>query len=132
MIQLIYVSQHKSLSFQEAQQILNNSFAKNKTLDMGGVLIYAEGHFIQCLEGDDTLIEETFKKIKKDTRHENIVEIAKDKIEQRSFDGWNMSLVNERGFNSIVKKYCDNETFNPYFMSKETILTLLQEITKVM
>lgn len=132
MIQLMYVSQHKSLSFDEAQQILNNSFSKNKKLDITGALVYVRGYFIQCIEGDAAIMEALFERIKRDTRHENVVTIAKDSIEKRFFDGWSMSLVNERGYNSVVKKYCDDDTFNPYFIDKQILLQLIKEISNVM
>jgi len=64
--------------------------------------------------------------------NKSIIQIAKEKIEQRSFDGWNMSLVNEKAFQDILNKYVKNEEFNPYFLDKETILAMLQGISKIM
>lgn len=132
MIQLIYVSQAKDLSLEDIQAILQSSLNKNKTLDISGSLIYVKGYFVQCIEGEDETIEQAYGRIVQDTRHENIVTISKESIKERFFDGWSMSLVNERAYKEIVIKQCEDEECNLYFMPKQSLLDLLQKIASVM
>lgn len=132
MVQILYVSQHKSLSIDEVQTILSNSFSKNKVAHISGALVYIQGYFIQCLEGESAEMEIVFEKIQKDTRHENLVVLSKEKIQTRLFDEWSMSFVNAMAYESIVKKYFKDEAFNPYFMEKQALLQLLKEISLVM
>ncbi len=132
MIQLVYVSKAKDLSLEDIQAILRSSLDKNNTLHISGSLIFVKGYFVQCIEGEDATIEQTYERILQDTRHENIVIISKESIKERFFDGWSMSLVNERAYKEIVIKYCEDEECNLYFMEKKNMLTMLKEIASVM
>lgn len=95
---LIYVSSAlKKQSDAELEAILESSVRNNKKNNVTGMLLYADGNFLQILEGEEVAIDEIFKRVEKDPRHRNIIVMDRDVIQQRSFEKWNMGfrLVNE-------------------------------------
>jgi hypothetical protein len=66
---------------------------KNAELQITGLLSYRGGHYIQVLEGDDSIVDQLFSKIRLDPRHEQIVVLFDFKITQRCFPDWDMKLV---------------------------------------
>lgn len=59
----------------------------------GDVLLYANGHFIQCLEGPDASLRAVFASILADVRHRDIYTLVDKAIEQRDFAGWTMGYA---------------------------------------
>lgn len=100
MISLCYVSaatQHMTNS--ELVQCLEQ-FRKNNTLiNVTGLLLYnGHGTFLQVLEGDEEVVEELYRHINADPRHQRINCLGRRAITQRSFPDWSMgfkSLENE-------------------------------------
>ena len=68
---------------------------KNETLNISGMLLYLDPFFIQILEGEEAIVNESFNIIKHDSRHHKVKIIYKKPIEARSFPNWTM------GFNKI-------------------------------
>ena len=71
-----------------------NNFRKSIT----GILIYTNNNFLQVLEGEENVVNETFKIISLDIRHRNIFKIIDTTIEERIFEDYNF------GFTTINKK----------------------------
>ncbi len=98
LIQLIYVSSAlKKQSDAELDAILESSVRNNKKNNVSGMLLYADGNFLQVLEGEEAAIDETFTRVEKDPRHHGIIVLERDAIQERSFAQWSMGfrLVNE-------------------------------------
>ncbi len=88
---LIYVSVRKpKCTEKEIDNILAACQRNNDHLDITGVLLYSNTHFVQYLEGAYESIFELYEKIKKDDRHENVVMISSSPIRQRYFPSWQM------------------------------------------
>lgn len=97
---LIYVSSAtKMMNDEELLFLLEQSRRKNLTLNITGLLLYAEGTFIQILEGGRAEVEDLFyKTIAVDPRH-HLVTVTMTGLEpKRSFPDWSM------GFKSMERK----------------------------
>lgn len=88
---LVYVSERKpNCTEDEIQKILASCKRNNTDLDITGVLLYSDKYFVQYLEGEFSKIFGLYDKIKKDTRHRNVIMISASVIEERSFPSWQM------------------------------------------
>ncbi|MDP9076544.1 MAG: BLUF domain-containing protein [Bacteroidota bacterium] len=95
----------------ELTRLLAISTHNNSRNGITGLLLYADGNFIQLLEGEQGVVLETYKRISLDQRHGGITEIASGPLAGRNFPEWTM------GFKSIgtisntpFKKYLDPAT----------------------
>jgi len=90
--QLVYVSNAK-FGFEERdmKSILVASRRNNPALDVSGLLVYADGVFIQVLEGAEKTIEQLYEKIAEDVRHDNVAVILDQNCDERTFPRWAMA-----------------------------------------
>lgn len=90
-------------------QILNSSRKNNKEKGITGVLSYRDGFYIQVLEGSEEAVNSLFSKILADSRHHEVTVILNEAIEQRSFSGWYMRLLDsvakDRCFRNFIARY---------------------------
>lgn len=92
--QLIYTSQaHEDLTPEALQAIASAAARNNARVDVSGLLIYDQGCFLQVMEGEDPVILALFQRLKKDTRHSNMVKLIHEPIAQRRFAKWSMGLA---------------------------------------
>jgi hypothetical protein len=90
---LVYASLAKeNFTDEKLEQLLQFARAKNEKQDITGMLLYRDGIFVQALEGEEKDIDTLFEKIKRDTRHKEIVLVTKQPIKQRSFPDWTMGF----------------------------------------
>ena len=75
-------------------EILDEAIAFNKRSDISGCLLYDQGYFVQILEGERTVVEVLYQKIKKDPRHFQIDVLSKGESQNRIFKSWNMGFIN--------------------------------------
>lgn len=95
---LVYVSVRKdNCTEEEIDKILKACERNNDKLDITGVLLYSDTHFVQYLEGDYKEIMGLYDKIKGDNRHKNVVLITTGNIKERTFPSWEMGAkkINE-------------------------------------
>ncbi len=67
-------------------------------MGISGMLLYADGNFIQVLEGENEAIDSLYSKITNDRRHNSFSVLINSEIKQRSFADWSM------GFKKISKE----------------------------
>ena len=93
LIQLIYVSnaQHE-VAAGELERILEASARNNAAHSITGMLLYANGSFLQILEGEAAAVDETFERVSQDPRHTNIFLLEREAIGERSFARWSMGF----------------------------------------
>jgi len=127
--QIVYASKASKFSFEEINNILTDSYVNNKNRGIKGVLLYAQGFFVQCIIGNKVDIQQTFERIKKDKRHEDIVVIVSGEVEELLFDDWTMSYVNEDAYRTLVEPIVKNEIFNPYFLEPKVALEVLKQVS---
>ena len=93
---LVYTSlANQKMSDDNLKDLLKKARIKNERLNMTGMLLYLDPFFIQILEGEEAIVNETYNIIKQDSRHVQVKLIYKKPIEERSFPNWTM------GFNKI-------------------------------
>lgn len=92
--QLIYRSRALTdLSDVELERIVSTSQLNNKSLNVTGILLYADEYFMQVLEGPTREIEKLFARIQTDHRHTEVVLISVHPIHLRRFEQWSMQWV---------------------------------------
>lgn len=91
LIQLIYLSSLSDRKYEhEIGNILESSVRRNGEDGITGMLLYANGNFLQVLEGESAAVDRTFQRICADPRHEDIVELIRLPVEERDFPQWSM------------------------------------------
>ena len=75
------------------RDILYTSVQLNRRHGITGALIAARKHYLQILEGEQEVVEETYSSICKDPRHTNIILIVSRPVGKALFSQWRM-----RGF----------------------------------
>ncbi len=90
---IVYVSSAApGFQQEELNDILTSARRNNAFSGVTGMLLFAEGNFFQVLEGPDKIVEETFSRIKLDSRHTGIIMLLRTAIEERSFPDWTMGF----------------------------------------
>ena len=88
---LIYISTAVNLlTDEELKEILISSRKNNSAKNISGLLLYADGVFLQLLEGEKIDVEQTYKKIENDLRHKKITILVKGEHDNRAFPDWSM------------------------------------------
>lgn len=85
---LVYVSSAApGFRTEELANIIAAGRRNNARNGVTGLLLYAEGSFLQALEGGPEALAATMGRIRRDPRHQGILEIYRAPISQRSFPG---------------------------------------------
>jgi hypothetical protein len=131
LVRLVYVSYaNTAMPDSEIKQILEKSQANNKKAKLGGVLIYSDRYFFQCLEGEREEINQTYLRIAKDTRHGKCVVVAYSQINSRLFPAWSMAYVSFNGLrNELVFKYSEKGLFKPYEYTAGQAMDFLSDVS---
>lgn len=74
----------------DLETILEASRRNNEAAGLTGVLLFAEGNFIQALEGPREALDATYDRILDDPRHRTIIELYRAPISARNFPDWSM------------------------------------------
>ena len=94
LISLIYVSTAaSSLTEQDLEDILVASRRNNAARELTGMLLYADGLFIQVLEGPVQMVRAMYDRIAEDPRHTDVMTLMEEAIPTRSFSQWLMAYA---------------------------------------
>jgi hypothetical protein len=77
-------------SAEEIDHLLRKARSRNEQELVTGVLLYADGTFLQYLEGPLAGLERVYAAILRDPLHHQIFEMIREPIERREFDEWTM------------------------------------------
>jgi hypothetical protein len=72
--------------------LLNKSWASNKSKSISGMLVLLQDKFIQLLEGDREDVLSSFAKICDDPRHNHIQILIEGSSDHRIFNDWSMGF----------------------------------------
>ncbi len=75
----------------EFRDILATSRRNNAAAGVTGALLYNDGVFAQTLEGSFEAVQAVFERIQCDTRHDDIVILQADNVDDRLFSSWAMA-----------------------------------------
>ena len=93
MIQISYISSATPpMSTEDLLVLLRQCRENNAGRGVTGMLLYANGTFLQVLEGPDQVIDDLVEIIKKDSRHSNIKMLYRKPIERRQYSDWSMGF----------------------------------------
>lgn len=107
---LCYTSRRTTQTEECVQKIIEESQKNNAENDLTGVLLYSEEFFIQYLEGSPINVTETYSKIKRDSRHEEVVLLGYNEIEERIFKEWRMKAIHiQNEMNCLKKQFTEQE-----------------------
>ena len=129
LVRLLYASRVVEPAAAATESILAQSRTHNPASGITGILCYGGGIFLQALEGGRMPISELYGHIQKDTRHKDVVLLSYEEITERRFGGWTMGQVNVAKLNnSILLKYSEKPELDPYSVSGNMSLALLEEL----
>ncbi|MBD3893951.1 BLUF domain-containing protein [Hydrogenophaga sp.] len=130
LVRLLYVSRAVDPNCCAAiESILEVSRAHNLQHGITGVLCYGGGTFLQAIEGGRGAVNQLYNHIVVDRRHADVLLLYYEEISERRFGGWTMGQVNLAKVNtSIVLKYSERPEFDPYAVSGQVSLALLEEL----
>lgn len=90
---LIYASQAiKPVDTGSLQAILEKARTRNEQDGVTGFLLYADESFLQILEGEEAVLDDTFARIEKDPRHSGLRLLQRSPISKRRFGAWSMGF----------------------------------------
>ncbi len=130
LVRLLYVSRAvDKVSQEELLKILSQSKANNPESGITGVLCSSGPIFMQCLEGGRMQVNALYCQIAADTRHTEVAILSYEEISERKFANWSMGLVNLEHVNpSLLLRYSESATLDPYGVSGTASMALLQEL----
>jgi hypothetical protein len=129
LVRLLYASRAIDPSAEAIEAILAQSRQYNPTSGITGILCYGGGIFLQAIEGGRMPVSELYGHIQRDARHKDVVLLHYEEISERRFGGWTMGQVNMSKINhSILLKYAEKPELNPYAVSGQVSLALLEEL----
>lgn len=97
--QIVYCSRSRLARSEEAQAIVDIVQAAaflNARNGITGALTLQDGVFVQMLEGAPSAIDILMLHLHFDARHEDIVVVARDRIDRRAFAAWGMTTLESR------------------------------------
>ncbi|NDB10617.1 MAG: BLUF domain-containing protein, partial [Betaproteobacteria bacterium] len=132
MIRVTYLSQAtEPFSARALVDLLEHCREKNPRLGVTGVLIYANGTFLQVIEGDEAAVDRLMAVIERDSRHTNVKIVRRESVTSRQYSDWSMGFerVTDRTLQEIPGlRNFGLRNFNPDYLSGhgEVVETLLE------
>ncbi len=91
--QFLYLSRatHK-MAESDLRDLLEGSRRSNMVHGITGLLLYADMHFIQCLESASEAVAQLTENIRRDARNEAFTVLLDRQVDERSFQKWSMGF----------------------------------------
>ncbi|MBM3339889.1 MAG: BLUF domain-containing protein [Betaproteobacteria bacterium] len=121
MLRVTYLSRETdSFSARGLIELLEHCKNNNPALGITGMLMYANGTFLQTLEGEAETVEILLAKIERDKRHHGFQVIKRESIDERIYKNWSMGferLTEAALHDEPALKAFQLDDFNPEFLS---------------
>lgn len=109
--------------------ILQTSRRNNPSNGITGVLCTNNYIFLQLLEGGRKEVSETYNRIARDPRHNDVQLLHMEEVSERKFSGWSMGKVSFDRVNlAILLKYSSKAVLDPYSVPGSSSIALLDEL----
>ncbi len=122
MIQMCYLSSAAHpMSTEQLLELLKQCLDFNPASGVTGMLLYANGTFLQALEGDEKIVADLYSKIEKDGRHIDVKMLHRRTIETRQYAEWSMGFrrVSDAELQQVEGLRDFNERdFNPEYLAE--------------
>lgn len=130
LVRLLYASRSSSTLSQDViDGLLASSRRNNPALGVTGLLCHSGDIFMQVLEGGRDVVNGLYTRISADPRHHDVTLLHYEEITERRFAGWTMGQVNLARVNpSTLLKYSERPVLDPYSVSGQVSMALLQEL----
>ncbi len=93
-ISLVYASiATRDLHAGELIELLDAARSWNAAAGVTGLLVLADGSFLQVLEGSAEAVDTLFAEISRDERHTEVRVLSRTEVTEREFDGWSMGFA---------------------------------------
>jgi Sensors of blue-light using FAD len=110
-------------------EILRQSRENNTRSGITGLLILANGIFVQVIEGGRGEVSNLLARIMRDSRNRQVEVLAFEEITERSFGSWTMGQVSMASVNAaLVLKYSERPDLDPFSMTASATMSFLQEL----
>ena len=119
LVRLIYVSRFApGIGSDDLRDIVRISRVKNPERHVTGLLCYAPGVFLQCLEGPREAVNELYRAIAADARHRDATVLEYADIRERTFGKWAMAYVRAVDLGELSELLPSaGERFDPFEMT---------------
>ena len=130
LVRLVYVSRSvKPGDEAHTESILASSQDHNASNGITGILCQGGGIFLQVLEGGRNQVNALYAHLIRDARHTDVVLLHYEEVKERRYSGWAMGQVNLAKLNaSVVLKYSETPVLDPYSVSGDVSIALLEEL----
>ncbi|MDP9096136.1 MAG: BLUF domain-containing protein [Pseudomonadota bacterium] len=92
--QIVYSSDAETpMQTGDLEELLEHARRSNAANGITGALVYAEGMFLQILEGDEGRVKDLMAKIRRDVRHDNVTVLREGEVPAATFGSWKMAYV---------------------------------------
>jgi len=121
MFRIVYVSSaSKYFSKQEIEDMLERARPKNAIIGITGMLLYKDGNFMQCLEGEEETVTKLANTIQGDDRHTGFLVLMRGPAESRLFPDSPMGFhdlgqdppTNHPGYHEFIDSPLARSTFS--------------------
>lgn len=103
MRRIIYTSRAApDLDRAELIRLLYRARIANEGREMSGVLIHAQGRFLQVIEGHTWKLLAAFENIRRDPRHMDVEVLWERSIARATFPSWPMRYFDERNIGKAI------------------------------
>ena len=111
--QILYCSlMAQPMTKEEIEHLAQTAASLNRMDHITGLLMYADGVFVQLIEGPRQAVNQLWARLLRDPRHKGVVQLYHRKeVESRVCEGWDMKLVT-RGFVQTVIHEARTEVVN--------------------
>lgn len=122
-----------TIGSEELNDILTVSRRNNENTAVTGVLLFNSNFFLQCLEGSRAAVNNIYCRICCDKRHHNLQMLTYGEVSRRLFGNWRMAYLPwTETTRTIIAQYSIGSEFNPYQMSAQSALELLDELGRLL
>jgi len=117
------------MDMKQLEDIVSVSRENNPRMCVSGVLCYAPGLFLQCLEGPRKAVNEIYRTIMGDPRNKDGILLKYAEIDERVFEEWSMAYVRaDQLTESIMLKYGSCRVFDPFSMTGRQALGFVRSL----
>jgi hypothetical protein len=89
---LVYVSSAvAAVSDDQLVHLLTRARVRNIECQVTGLLLFDAGNFMQYIEGPPAGLDKVYDHIRKDPLHTGLIELCRETVPRRAFDGWAMA-----------------------------------------
>ena len=130
LVRLMYASRAvPAIDHEELHSLLRQCRINNPKHGITGVLCFADRVFLQVLEGSRSAVNELYRRIAHDARHQNVELLSYGEIDERRFAGWAMGQVQMSSVNpALLLKYSASATLDPYAVPGRVSMALFDDL----